>query len=243
MSKSDQSETTAAGKGRKALFRTLRSEVSRLEGTTMRALFAADPERFEKFSASCGDLLLDFSKNRVDAKAMAALFDLARTVGLEARRDAMWRGEAINTTENRVVGHMALRYAGDLPVTIGGRNVMPDVRDVLARMRGFTEAVRDGGIRGSTGEQFTDVVNIGIGGSDLGPAMVTLALEPYTRPDLRAHDVSNVDGAHIHDTLKRLNPSTTLFIVASKTFTTDETMINAGSARKWLADALGDDAV
>ena len=174
---------------------------------------------------------------------MKALFDLARTVDVEGRRDRMWSGEHINATEDRAVLHMALRYQGDVPVVVDGHDVMPGVREVLGRMKTFSDQVRDGSIRGHTGEQFTDVVNIGIGGSDLGPNMVTLALEPYTRPDLRAHYVSNVDGAHIHDTLKRLDPKRTLFIIASKTFTTDETMTNAHSARAWIAGAIGEQAV
>jgi glucose-6-phosphate isomerase len=155
----------------------------------------------------------------------------------------MWAGKHINVSEDRAVMHMALRYQGDKPVKVDGRDVMPDVRRVLAQMRDFSGQVRDGSIRGSTGETFADVINIGIGGSDLGPAMATLALAPYTRPDLRAHYVSNVDGAHLYDTLQGLDPKRTMFIVASKTFTTDETMTNAQSARKWIADALGDAAV
>jgi glucose-6-phosphate isomerase len=155
----------------------------------------------------------------------------------------MCEGEHINITEDRAVMHMALRYQGDKPVEVDGKDVMPDVRAVLAAIEAYTNAVRSGEIRGHGGEQITDVVNIGIGGSDLGPVMVTLALAPYTRPDLRAHYVSNVDGAHIHDILKGLDPAKTLFIVASKTFTTDETMTNAHSARKWLAGALGEEAV
>ncbi|WP_127752645.1 glucose-6-phosphate isomerase [Devosia sp. 1566] len=232
-----------AKSGRKASFTDLGKHRKRLETQPMRLQFAEDPNRFERFSARAGDLLLDYSKNRIDEEAMAALFDLARAAGLEERRTQMCEGEHINLTENRAVMHMALRYQGDRPVPVDGKDVMPDVRAVLAAIKTYTDAIRSGEIRSHTGEQFTDVVNIGIGGSDLGPAMVTLALEPYTRPDLRAHYVSNVDGAHIHDTLKRLNPGTTLFIVASKTFTTDETMTNAGSARKWLAESLGEEAV
>ncbi|WP_374625532.1 glucose-6-phosphate isomerase, partial [Devosia sp.] len=208
-----------------------------------RELFAADPDRFKTFSAKAGDLLLDYSKNRIDERAMSALFDLARAAGVEERRNAMWAGEHINTTEDRAVQHMALRYRGSKPVRIDGKDVMPEVRAVLAAMKAFSEQVRDGSLKGATGESFTDVVNIGIGGSDLGPVMVTLALEPYTRADLRAHYVSNVDGAHMHDTLKRLDPRRTMFIVASKTFTTDETMTNAASARAWIANALGEAAV
>jgi glucose-6-phosphate isomerase len=229
--------------GRKSAFSALEKHQKRLTDLTMREMFAADPKRFETFSASFGDLLLDYSKNRVDAVAMKSLFDLARAVEIEARRDRMWAGEHINTTEDRAVLHMALRYQGANQVMVDGKDVMPGVRNVLARMKVFTDQVRDGTIRGNTGEQFTDIVNIGIGGSDLGPAMVTLALEPYTRADLRAHYVSNVDGAHIHDTLKRLDPKKTMFVVASKTFTTDETMTNANSARSWIANAIGEGAV
>ncbi len=229
--------------GRKGALQALKPHRKRLEETSMREMFAIDPDRFSRFSARLDDLLLDYSKNRIDGNAMSALFALAREAGVEDRRDRMWAGEAINVTENRSVLHMALRYQGDRPVTVEGKDVMPDVRGVLAHIRAFTEAVRSGEIRGHTGEQFTDIVNIGIGGSDLGPAMVTLALEPYTRADLRSHYVSNVDGAHMHDTLKRLDPKRTLFIVASKTFTTDETMTNANSARAWLVATLGDAAV
>ncbi len=216
---------------------------ARLEKTTMREMFAADPKRFASFSASGCGILLDYSKNRIDAKAMDALFDLSRAADVEDRRKAMWKGAHINVTEDRAVMHMALRYMGDKPVKVDGKDVMPDVREVLARMKAFSGQVRDGTIRGATGETFTDVVNIGIGGSDLGPVMVTLALAPYTRADLRAHYVSNVDGAHIHDTLKGLDPKRTMFIVASKTFTTDETMTNAATARAWIAAALGEAAV
>ncbi len=227
----------------KASLDALGVHMQRLADTPMRQQFESDPQRFRAFSATCGDILLDYSKNRIDAEAMEALLDLARAAGVEERRDRMWAGEPINTTENRAVEHMALRYGGGEPVTVDGADVMPKVRDVLARMKVFSDQVRDGSIAGNGGEAFTDVVNIGIGGSDLGPAMVTQALEPYTRANLRSHYVSNVDGAHIHDTLKRLDPRTTLFIVASKTFTTDETMTNAHTARQWVAEALGDAAV
>ncbi|RDE09322.1 glucose-6-phosphate isomerase [Pelagibacterium lacus] len=232
-----------SNKARKAAFEGLKQQKKRLMRTTMRELFVHDPDRFSTYSVSAGDLLLDYSKNRIDSQSMRALFDLARDVDIEARRDAMWAGEPINSTEHRSVLHMALRYFGDDPVLVDGADVMAGVRDVLARIEGFSNDIRDGAIRGALGDQFTDIVNIGIGGSDLGPAMVTLALAPYMRPNLHAHYVSNVDGAHIHDTLKTLDPARTLFIVASKTFTTDETMTNAHSARKWLADALGEQAV
>ena len=232
-----------SNKVRKAGFEALKKHKKRLAGTSMRELFTHDEDRFSSYSASFGDILLDYSKNRIDSQSMAALFDLARETDVEARRHQMWAGDPINITENRSVLHMALRYGGDEAVMVEGADVMPAVRDVLARLKGFSNDVRDGAVRGALGDQFTDVVNIGIGGSDLGPAMVTLALEPYTRANLRAHYVSNVDGAHMHDTLKGLDPARTLFIVASKTFTTDETMTNAHTARKWLADALGEQAV
>ena len=229
--------------GRKDALAALKDHKKRLEKTPMRAQFAIDPNRFKRYSASFGDMLLDYSKNRIDEDAMAALFDLARASGVEERRDAMWAGEHINSTEDRAVLHMALRYQGDKPVMVDGKDVMPDVRETLERMRVFTEQVRDGSIKGFTGEKFTDIVNIGIGGSDLGPVMATLALEPYTRADLRLHYVSNVDGAHIHDTLKGLDPKKTMFIIASKTFTTDETMTNAATARGWIAEGVGEGAV
>jgi glucose-6-phosphate isomerase len=228
---------------RKSLLNALMKHRRRLEAEPMRVQFALDPNRFKRFSATAGDILLDYSKNRIDEAVMDKLFDIARAAGLEERRKEMWAGKHINTTEDRAVMHMALRYQGDKPVKVDGYDVMPDVQGVLASMKAFSEAVRSGAIRGITGQQFTDVVNIGIGGSDLGPAMVTLALAPYTRSDLRVHYVSNVDGAHLHDTLKGLDPGRTMFIVASKTFTTDETMTNANSARAWLAGTLGNDAV
>ena len=227
---------------RKSALDTLASHRMRLDAQPMRQLFADDPGRFDSFSVRFGDMLLDYSKNRIDSAAMKALFDLARKAGVESRRDAMWAGEPINVTEHRAVMHMALRYQGD-SIMVGGENVMPGVREVLDRMRDFSADVRSGAIRGATGKPFTDVVNIGIGGSDLGPAMVTLALEPYTRSDLRVHYVSNIDGAHIYDALKNLDMESTLFVVASKTFTTDETMTNAHTARGLLTMALNEEAV
>src|SRR5690606_28322348 len=176
-----------SNKVRKAAFEDLKKHRKRLSGTTMRELFAHDPERFATYSARFGDILLDYSKNRIDSQSMTAPFDLAREVDVEGRRDEMWAGQPINVTEHRSVLHMALRYFGDEPVLVEGEDVMAGVRDVLARIKGFSEAVRGGDVRGARGDQFTDIVNIGIGGSDLGPAMVTLALEPYMRADLRAH--------------------------------------------------------
>ncbi|HET7412191.1 MAG TPA: glucose-6-phosphate isomerase, partial [Pararhizobium sp.] len=208
----------------------------------MRAAFAADPGRFDKFSASLDDLTLDYSKCAVSETTMARLFDVARAAHVEMRRDQMFSGMHINTTENRAVLHTALRNRSNTPVMVDGGDVMPDVNAVLDAMADFANAVRSGGLHGAGGRPFTDVVNIGIGGSDLGPAMATLALAPY-HDGPRAHFVSNVDGAHIADTLAGLAPETTLVIVASKTFTTVETMTNAHTARRWIADALGEDAV
>ena len=228
---------------RKSLLNTMMKHRKRLEETPMRVQFALDPNRFTRFSVSAGDILLDYSKNRIDEKAMEALFDIARAGYVEGHRKAMWAGKHINVTEDRAVMHMALRYQGDKPVKVDGMDVMPEIREVLAHMKLFSAQVRDGTVRGATGERFTDVINMGIGGSDLGPAMATIALSPYTRPDLRVHYVSNVDGAHLHDTLQGLDPKRTMFIIASKTFTTDETMTNAHSARAWTAKALGEAAV
>ena len=208
----------------------------------MRAAFAADPERFSRFSASLDDLLLDYSKCAVTERTMARLFDVAEAAHVKQRRDAMFAGKAINTTEHRAVLHTALRNRSNTPVLVDGHDVMPDVDAVLAAMGKFADGIRSGKIAGATGKPFTDIINIGIGGSDLGPAMATLALSPY-HDGPRAHFVSNVDGAHIADTLKGLSPETTLVIVASKTFTTVETMTNAHTARKWIADALGEKAV
>jgi glucose-6-phosphate isomerase len=191
---------------RKSLLNSLMKHRKRLEAEPMRVQFALDPNRFKRYSVSAGSILLDYSKNRIDDAVLEKLFEIAKAADLEGRRKDMWAGKHINSTEDRAVMHMALRYQGDKPVKIDGADVMPEVRKVLAAMKDFSEAVRSGAIRGATGEQFTDVVNMGIGGSDLGPAMVTLALAPYTRPDLRVHYVSNVDGAHMHDTLKASTP-------------------------------------
>ena len=208
----------------------------------MRAAFAQDPERFARFSARLDDLVLDYSKCAVTERTMARLFDVAQAAHLEQRRDAMFAGKAINTTEGRAVLHTALRNRSNTPVIVDGVDVMPEVDAVLDAMAEFANDVRSGRIAGATGRPFTDIVNIGIGGSDLGPAMATLGLAPY-HDGPRAHFVSNVDGAHIADTLAGLAPETTLVIVASKTFTTVETMTNAGAARRWIADKLGEPAV
>jgi glucose-6-phosphate isomerase len=209
----------------------------------LRDLFAADPSRFPRFSLRLDDFLLDYSKNRITRETLDLLLALARRRGLEAWRDALFTGQRINTTENRAVLHVALRNRADRPILLDGRDVMPDVDRVLARMRDFSEQIRGGDWRGATGERITDLVNIGIGGSDLGPVMVTEALRPYARDDLRCHFISNVDGSHAFSVLKPLRPESTLFIVASKTFTTQETLANARTARDWLTRTLGEDAV
>ena len=193
----------------------------------MRDLFASDPERFEKFSLRLDDILFDFSKNRITERTIGLLIDLARQAGLAEKIQAMFAGEKINNTEGRAVLHAALRNRSNRPILVDGKDVMPEVNRVLAKMRVFSETIRSGDWKGYTGKSITDVVNIGIGGSDLGPQMVTAALTHYAHPDLRSHFVSNIDGTHLVENLKNLSPETTLFIIASKTFTTQETMTNA----------------
>jgi len=204
----------------------------------LRQLFAADARRFQTFSTEAAGLFLDYSKNRIVERTMPLLFALAEHARVPTKIAAMFGGEPINHTERRAVLHTALRNRSGTSVLVDGRDVMPDVLRVLSHMREFVEAVRSGRLHGHTGKALTDVVNIGIGGSDLGPYMATEALEPYAGR-LRAHFVSNVDAAHLGRTLKRLNPEETLFIVASKTFTTQETLANARSARDWLVSRLG----
>jgi len=208
----------------------------------MRDWFAQDPGRFERFSARFEDILLDYSKNRITAETFGLLMDLARERDLPGWIERMFTGEKINVTEGRAVLHTALRNRSGRPVPVDGRDVMPDVNAVLARMREFTERVRGGAWRGFSGKPITDVVNIGIGGSDLGPLMVTEALRPYGSDVLRVHFVSNIDGSHIAETLRHLDPAATLFVVASKTFTTQETLTNAQTARAWLLADAGDEA-
>ena len=208
----------------------------------MRELFAADPKRFEKFSLKCTDLLLDYSKHRITDDTMPLLFQLAREAKIEESRDKMFAGEKINITENRAVLHTALRNRANTPVYVDGKDVMPDINAVLKQMREFSEEVRSGKWLGYTGKRITDIVNIGIGGSDLGPVMVCDALKPYASPDLQVHFVSNIDGAHLMRALEKCDAETTLFIVASKTFTTQETMTNALSARTWFLESAIDKA-
>ena len=208
----------------------------------MRAAFRDDPQRFARFSARLDDLLLDWSKCRVNETTMALLAELAKLAGVEKLRDQMFSGQVINVTENRPVLHVALRNRSGRPIMVGGKDVMPDVNATLDRMRSFADRIRDGTASAGDGERFTDIVNIGIGGSDLGPAMATPALRPY-HDGPRIHFVSNVDSAHIADTIATLDPGKTLFIVASKTFTTVETMTNAATARQWIVSHKGEAAV
>ncbi|UXM95912.1 glucose-6-phosphate isomerase [Bartonella sp. HY329] len=208
----------------------------------IRALFQNDPQRFEKFSLNFEDLLFDYSKTALSQKALCLLDDLAHAADIVGHRDAMYRGDQINITEKRAVLHIALRMPEDSKIILGDKNIVEDVHDVLNRMAKFSTAVRDGDINGSGGKAFTDIVNIGIGGSDLGPRMATAALKPY-HDGPRCHFVSNVDGANIADVLKPLDPAATLIIISSKTFTTAETMTNARVARQWICNALGEEAV
>ncbi len=207
----------------------------------MRDLFANDDARFARFSLRLGDLLLDYSKNRVTDETMTLLRALAREAGVEAMRDRMFAGEPINLTEGRAVLHVALRNRSKRPILVDKKDVMPDVDAALAHCKSFSDAVRSGAWTGYTGKAIKSIVNIGIGGSDLGPVMVTEALRPYGRPDLEMHFVSNVDGSHIAEALKRVDPETTLFLVASKTFTTQETMTNAHTARTWFLQHAKDE--
>tara|TARA_R100001129_G_scaffold165189_4_gene131789 strand:- start:3671 stop:5305 length:1635 start_codon:yes stop_codon:yes gene_type:complete len=208
----------------------------------MREAFKSDPGRASRYRIALDDLTMDFSKCAIDETVADLLIDLAKAANIETRRDAMMAGIAINTTENRAVLHTALRTPRDATIEVDGHNVVPDVHAVLDAMGKFADGIRSGSITGSTGEKITDIVNIGIGGSDLGPVMATLALSPW-HDGPNAHFVSNVDGAHIADTLAGLSPETTLVIIASKTFTTIETMTNARTARDWIVKALGEDAV
>ncbi len=199
----------------------------------LRQLFAEDSARFDKFSIAFEDILLDYSKNSITEDTRALLVRLAEECGLAEAIEAMFSGERINVTENRPVLHTALRNQSDQPIFVDGQDVMPDVKRVLAQMRAFTENILSGQWKGYTGKAITDVVNIGIGGSDLGPVMVTEALKAY-KTHLNVHFVSNVDGTHIAETLKAVDPETTLFLIASKTFTTQETMANAHTAKDWF---------
>eukprot|EP00794_Sanderia_malayensis_P018850 gene18850-20748_t len=225
-------------------WKALKTHQQQAQQWHMRKMFEEDAERFKKFSlnleTSEGTMLVDCSKNIAKEDTLKMLFDLARACGLEKMRDEMFRGGKINFTEDRAVLHIALRNRSNTPIFVDGVDVMADVNKVLAQMKEFSEAIRSGSWKGYSGKPITDVVNIGIGGSDLGPLMVTEALKPYGKPGLHVHFVSNIDGTHMAKTLALCNPETTLFIIASKTFTTIETLTNANSAKTWLLEKAKD---
>ena len=222
-----------------AEWQALQKHYESIKDSQMRDMFAKDPERFNKFSLKLENMLLDYSKNRINEETMKLLVDLAKASGIEEAREKMFTGEKINWTEGRAVLHTALRNRSNKPVMVDGKDVMPDVNAVLAKMKAFCQKVRSGEWKGFTGKKIKNVVNIGIGGSDLGPVMITEALKHYADgPEV--YFVSNVDGTDFVETTKNLDPEETMFIVASKTFTTQETMTNAHTAREWLLKKLGD---
>ncbi len=221
-------------------YQYLSNHLAEMSESHIKDLFKSDPERFNKFSIYFEDILLDYSKNRITDKTIALLMQLSRECGLKQAIEAMFKGDRINETEDRAVLHVALRNLSNSPMMTDGQDVMPDINAVLNHMEEFSDLVISGNWKGFSGKAITDVVNIGIGGSDLGPVMVTEALKAY-KNQLNLHFVSNVDGTHIVETLKKVNPETTLFLIASKTFTTQETMSNANSARAWFLENGGSD--
>lgn len=223
-------------------WQTLGNHFAQMKNIHMKNLFAEDPNRFNKFSIRFNDILVDYSKNRITEETVKLLIGLADEIGLKEAIEKMFSGDKINETENRAVLHIALRNRQNTPIYVDGQDVMPEINSVLAKMKNFSEKVISGEWQGFTHKKITDIVNIGIGGSDLGPVMVTECLRPYAKEGLSVHFVSNVDGTHIVETLKGLNPETTLFMIASKTFTTQETMTNAFSAREWFLAHAGDEA-
>ncbi len=225
-----------------AAYRKLKTHHKSISKKHLKELFAEDPNRFKKFSLRLGDIVVDYSKNRINGRTLAYLCDLARECQLSDAIEKMFTGDKINATENRAVLHVALRNRSNTSIEVDGKDVMPDVNEVLEKMKGFSEKVRGGEWKGFTGKKITDIVNIGIGGSDLGPVMVTEALKSYGKKGLSVHFVSNVDGTHIAEAVAKLNPETTLFMIASKTFTTQETMANAHSARRWFLETAKDSA-
>jgi glucose-6-phosphate isomerase len=226
-----------------ASYQALHNHAAKAKDWQMRDLFAADPQRFERLSAEAAGLFLDYSKNRLDGRTLELLKALAQERGVERLRDAMFNGDKINLTENRAVLHAALRAPRDKGITVDGQDIGKDVHEVLARVKTFTDAVRNGDWLGHTGKPITDVINVGIGGSDLGPKMVCLALRQFAHPRLTMHFVSNVDGHDMDAALSRVDPETTLFIIASKTFTTAETMMNAQTARAWFLRSAPEEAL
>lgn len=224
-------------------WKKLESHYKHIKDVEMRDMFAADSERAEKFSINLEHMFLDYSKNRISERTLKFLFNLARECGVEEKIKAMFRGDKINFTENRPVLHIALRNRNNAPIYVDGKDVMPQINNVLAKMRKFSDAVRFGEFKGYTGKKLTNIVNIGIGGSDLGPVMACEALHKYWAKDINCYFISNIDGTACAEVLNKVDPETTLFIVASKTFTTIETLTNARTCRKWLVDALGEHAV
>ncbi|MCF6353167.1 MAG: glucose-6-phosphate isomerase, partial [Cyclobacteriaceae bacterium] len=220
---------------------SLNAHFKELFSLEIKSLFTKNPDRFNKLSLAYGDILVDFSKNKITDKTFDLLVELAKECNLEESIAAMFSGKEINHTEKRAVLHTALRNRSNKPVLVEDKNVMPAINEVLAKMKSFTGKVHSGDWKGFSGKKITSIVNIGIGGSDLGPVMVTEALKPYQVDGIESYFVSNVDGTHIAETLKKVNPETTLFLIASKTFTTQETMTNAHSARTWLLDYYNDD--
>jgi glucose-6-phosphate isomerase len=234
MTKPDVSTTAA--------WMALESHYEVTKNVEMKELFASDPDRFNKFSMKFEDILMDYSKNRITEETMDLLYKLADQQDVLGMAKRMYSGEKINTTEDRAVLHVALRNQSNSPIFVDGEDVMPAVNETLARIKIFVESVRSGDWKGHTGKSINAIVNIGIGGSDLGPVMVCEALKPYCKRDLAMHFCSNIDGTHMAEILKLVDPETTLFLVASKTFTTQETMTNAGTAKQWLVDALQDES-
>jgi glucose-6-phosphate isomerase len=218
------------------VWKNLRKHYRKISGLHMREMFEKDPNRFKRFSLKFNDILLDYSKNRITEETLKLLLQLTKEAKLKIRIKKMVEGDKINFTEKRAVLHTALRNRSNKPVLVDGKNVMPEINSVLKHMKEFSDSVRSGEWKGYTGKPIADVVNIGIGGSDLGPFMVTEALKPYGKPGLNVHFVSNIDGTHLAEVLKKVDPETTLFLIASKTFTTQETLTNAKSARKWFLD-------
>ena len=208
----------------------------------LKTLFAEDPDRFARFSLQLEDILVDFSKNIIDEQTVALLLELATETALPEAIGKMFSGDKINVLENRAVLHTALRNRSNTPVYVEGQDVMPGVNKVLEQVKIFSEKISSGAWKGYSGKPIKHLVNIGIGGSDLGPYMVTEALKPYQQPHLEVHYVSNIDGTHLAETLKKVDPETTLFLIASKTFTTQETMTNAESAKKWFLEFASSEA-
>jgi len=227
-----------------AAWKALTAHFQEMENVQMKDLFAQNKDRFAQFSTTFEDILLDYSKNRMTQETLDLLIQLAKEVDLADAIEQMYSGQVINETENRAVLHVALRNQSEATIEVNGADIMPGVRNVLNQIKSFTADLLSGKMRGYTGNRITDVVNIGIGGSDLGLVMTTEALKPYWHPEIKVHYVSNVDGTHISETLKDLSQETTLFIIASKSFTTQETMTNAQSARNWFLEyAVNESAV